>query len=169
LPISVSDQARIFLCSVAGGMLIAFIYDVFRIKRRAIKTSSIVIYFEDFIYWIIVSLVMFAVVYYSNEGEIRGYIFLGTLLGVVLYILLFSRAIMKSSLFIIRIVCKVFSMIWLAMTYPFRIVFKILAVPAGFFLKASRNTLRRVKGLGKSKLARAAIWKKMIKNIRKKI
>jgi len=66
-------------------MIIAFIYDAFRIKRRAVKTSALVTYIEDIIYWIIVSIIMFAVVYYSNEGEIRGYLFLGTILGAVLY------------------------------------------------------------------------------------
>jgi hypothetical protein len=33
------------------------------------------IYVEDFFYWIIAALVMFAIVYLSNDGELRGYIF----------------------------------------------------------------------------------------------
>lgn len=169
LPISVSGQAQVFLYSVMGGILIAFIYDVFRIKRKAIKTSSIVIYLEDFIYWIIVAVVMFALVYYSNEGEIRGYIFIGTVLGVILYALMFSKIIMKSSLFIIGIICKVFKAVWMVITYPFRIIFKILGIPAGFFLKAFKKAFRGAKRIGRSNLSRVTVWKKMFRNIRKKI
>ena len=62
-------------------MIIAFIYDVFRI-RKAIRTSNIIVYFEDFIYWILVALVLF-VVYISNEGELRGYLIVGAIIGII--------------------------------------------------------------------------------------
>ncbi|HOQ00346.1 MAG TPA: spore cortex biosynthesis protein YabQ [Acetivibrio clariflavus] len=33
-------------------MIIAFIYDIFRIRRKTIKSGNLIVYFEDFIYWI---------------------------------------------------------------------------------------------------------------------
>ena len=169
MPISVGSQAQIFLHSVIGGMIIAFIYDAFRIKRRAVKTSALVTYIEDIIYWIIVSIIMFAVVYYSNEGEIRGYLFLGTILGAILYALLLSRVVMNSALFIIKIVCRVFSSIWMVVSYPFKLIFKLFAIPARFLAKTSRKTLKGARQIGRSRLSKVAIWKKMFRNIRKKI
>ena len=61
-------------------MLIAFIFDLFRIKRKAVETGNLLTYIEDLLYWIIAALVMFAVVYLANEGELRGYIFLGVVM-----------------------------------------------------------------------------------------
>ena len=83
--VSVSNQAYVFLSCVLGGMIIAFVYDIFRVRRKAIKSGNLIVYFEDFIYWIIVALVLFAVVYRSNEGEIRGYLILGVIIGIILY------------------------------------------------------------------------------------
>ena len=108
LPDSVSSQVYIFICSIAGGMLIAFIYDLFRIKRKAVKTRSIFIHIEDFAYWIVVALVMFTCVYLSNDGQVRGYIFIGSTIGVVLYVLLFSRAVTKVIIFTARVVKRFF-------------------------------------------------------------
>ena len=51
-----------------GGMLIAFIYDLFRVKRKTIRTKTLGVVIEDFLFWILAALVMFSVVYYSNEG-----------------------------------------------------------------------------------------------------
>jgi len=125
MPVSVSNQIYVFLCSVAGGMLIAFIFDLFRIKRRTIKTSNIVTYIEDFIFWIFAALVMLLLVYYSNEGEPRGFIFIGIFLGAILYMLSLSKIIMKSVLAIIKVVCNVFKFLFNVLVYPVRIAVKI--------------------------------------------
>ena len=169
MPISVSNQAYIFLCSVLGGMLIAFIYDIFRISRKAVRTGSLFIHLEDFIYWIIIAVVMFGVVYYSNDGEIRGYIFLGAMIGVVLYVLLLSKIVVRSSLLIIRIVFKVVKTIWMIISYPFKVIFKAISYPVGIIYKNSRKRLREVRGYGRNKVSKASIWRKVLKNVRKKI
>lgn len=150
-------------------MLIAFIYDAFRIKRKTFKTSTIFIYMEDIAYWLIAVVVMFAVIYYSNEGEIRGYIFIGTVLGIILYSLLFSKIVTRVLLFIIKVVRESVKIIWRIVTYPVIIILRILAIPARFFYMIVSKTARRVKHIGKSRLNKISIWKRVFKNIRKKI
>lgn len=169
MPISISSQANVFLWSIIGGMLIGLAYDVFRIKRKAIRTGSFLVYIEDLTYWIIAALIMFFIVYYSNDGEVRGYIFIGTIIGVILYALLLSKIIMKSSLFIIRLVYKLIKTIFDVLTYPIRVIIKILAVPAGFLIKLSKKSLKRARGISRIRFAKAAMWRKTLKNKRKKI
>ena len=166
---SVSSQAYIFLCSVIGGMVIAFIYDAFRVKRKAVKTSAVIIYVEDLIFWIIVAVIMFAVIYFSNEGEIRGYIFIGSVLGIIIYSLLFSKIIMAVFLFALRTFCRVLKFIWAVITYPIRVTLKILSFPAGFILKFFKKTYRGVRRIGKNKLTKYSMWSKIFRNIRKKV
>jgi len=84
-------------------MIVAFVYDIFRVRRKAIKSSNLIVYFEDFIYWIIVALILFAIIYRSNEGELRGYLMLGVAIGIILYALLLSRIVMAVFLFVIKI------------------------------------------------------------------
>lgn len=147
----------------------AFIYDVFRIKRKTVRTRSISIYIEDFIYWIIVAVVMFGVVYYSNDGELRGYIFIGVLIGVVLYILLLSKLVVKVSVFAIQLTVKLVKKVLFVITYPFRVILRILWIPCKFLLKTMIKWTKRGKRIGKTRLAKAAIWRKMFRNARKKI
>jgi len=76
---------------------------------------------------------------------------------------------MNSALFIIKIVCRVFSSIWMVVSYPFKLIFKLFAIPARFLAKTSRKTLKGARQIGRSRLSKVAIWKKMFRNIRKKI
>ncbi|NJD01056.1 MAG: spore cortex biosynthesis protein YabQ [Ruminiclostridium sp.] len=169
MTVSVSSQAYVFLCSVAGGVVIALVYDIFRIMRKVIKTGSLFTYVEDLLFWILVAVVMFATVYYSNEGELRSYIFLGTLLGVVLYALLLSKAIMNSSLFIIRIVKGVLRFLWMVLSFPIRVIIRIFAIPGKAAARYAGNSLKKIRRAGRNKLSRAAFWRKAFRNIRKKI
>ena len=150
-------------------MLIAFIYDLFRIKRKAIKSIGLMVYIEDLVYWIIVALVMFAVIYYSNEGQLRGFLFIGTAVGVILYILLLSKLVIKISMLVINTVIKILKALWYVLTYPFKIVFIIFRIPVSFIYKNMRSSARKVRSAGKSKLKKAANAAKRFKNIRKKI
>jgi len=169
VPISVSTQAYIFLCAIVGGIVIAFIYDIFRVKRKAVKTSAIVIYVEDLVFWLIVVAVMFAVLFFSNEGEIRGYIFIGTILGIILYNLIFSRIVMAAFLFILKMLYKALMFLWRLAAYPFKILFKMLSLPARHISKTTKKAFHKVRGAGKNSLTRFSVWRKSLRNIRKKV
>jgi len=166
---SVSAQAYIFLYSIVGGVIIAFIYDIFRVKRRAVKTSLIFVYVEDLVFWIIVGAVMFAVIYLSNEGEVRGYIFIGSLLGIIAYSLVFSKIVMAAFLYVIKTVCRLVKFLCRMIAYPFRAVFGLLSFPARYTAKSFKKMYYGVKGAGKTRAARLYIWRRRVKNMRKKI
>lgn len=130
---SVSSQAYVFLCTVISGALIALLYDLFRILRRVVRTGNLVTYAEDLLYWLIVTFIMLLTVYYSNDGELRAYLFIGAFIGVILYALLFSRIVMASSLFIIKIT-----------TWPFKLAIKVLKPLVSKIAQITANLIRRV-------------------------
>jgi spore cortex biosynthesis protein YabQ len=169
MTVSISSQAYIFFCTVIGGMVVALIYDLFRIKRKAIKTGNLLTYIEDLLFWILVAVVMFITVYYSNEGELRSYLFLGMLIGIILYALLLSKPIMSSSLFIINVVSKIFKAVWFLVSYPVRIILKLMAIPVRISSKYVRQSARSIRRASRNRLFKAVIWKKIFRNIRKKI
>ncbi len=167
--VSVSAQAYVFLCTIAGGMAIALVYDIFRIFRKAIKTGSLATYFQDLLYWIFAALIMFLTVYYSNDGELRAYLFIGAFLGVVLYVLLLSRIVMGSSIFLISIASKIIKAVIFVIASPFRLILKVMAVPARKAARAAGRSVRKARSNGKVRLSKLRFLKKSIKNIRKKI
>lgn len=110
----VTNQAYIFLIFVLNGILIGFIFDTFRILRISFKTKDIVTYIEDILFWILTGGIIIYSIFVFNNGEIRFYTFFGIVIGVVLYMMLFSTYIIKGSVEIIKIV-----------KIPFRYILKI--------------------------------------------
>ncbi len=150
-------------------MLIAFIFDLFRIKRKAVGTGNLLIYFEDLLYWIIAALVMFAVVYFANEGELRGYVLIGVIMGAALYILLLSRLVVKISLKIIKLVYKILKFVWNILSYPVRFIIKIISIPAIFVFNIVRKFMLKTKRISRINMAKISIRSRLFRNARKKI
>jgi len=166
---TISNQAYVFLCCVLGGMIIAFMYDVFRIRRKAIRSSNIIVYFEDFIYWILVALVLFAVVYISNDGELRGYVIIGAIIGIILYTLLLSKIVMTVFLFALRLIYKFLITAFSIILFPFKIVLKVLKFPAGIIYNGLRKVFRKARRTSSDNIGKFMVWRRRFKNIRKKI
>ena len=101
---------------------------------------------------------MFITVYYSNEGELRSYLFLGIVLGVILYALILSKPIMNSSLFIINIAGKIFKSTLAIIFYPARISSKYVG-----------KLVHSIRAAGRNRLFKVAVWKKVFRNMKKKI
>lgn len=166
---SVGGQAYIFLWSIIGGMAISFLYDTFRIKRKVVNTNIKLIYVEDILYWVIAAFVLFLTVYYSNDGELRGFIFVAILIGVGIYALVFSKLVILCSLWVLKFIHKVLKTLWAIVSFPFRIIIKGLAVPTRFIMIITIKASKRSKTITKNRIAKSRIWVRMLRNIRKKI
>ncbi len=166
---SISNQVNIFLWSILGGMLISFAYDIFRVKRRIIKTNNIITHIEDLLYWSISAAIMFAIVYIGNDGEIRGYIFLGIIIGAVLYILLLSRMVIFILLKIINFLKKALKTLWNIFSYPFKVIFRFISIPCIFFYKILKRAFINTRRITKINLEKCKISKRAFRNRRKKI
>lgn len=140
--IFIADQVYVFLYAILGGAVAAFLYDILRIKRRAFKTGVIIVNLEDILYWIVAAVFLFITVYYSNSGEMRGYIFIGNIIGVTLYEALLSGIIIASSVMIINTVKKILLFLWKIISYPLRLIYKIIILPLLFILRQIQKLVR---------------------------
>lgn len=164
----ISNQAYSFLFSVASGAIIGLFYDILRIKRRTIKTGKIIVNIEDFFYWILVAFVMFGMVYYSYEEELRGYIFLGTIIGVIIYALVLSNFVIKISLVIIKMINSFIKILFKIIMYPINILYKIFTFPCKIILKWIKKPLKLIWEKCKLKIKKPLFPNGGLKKIRKK-
>ncbi len=106
------NQAYLFLVFSLTGVVIGVLFDFFRILRRSIKTSNTITYIEDILFWILTGILILYSIWFFNNGEIRIFIFLGIIVGILLYIFTLSNIIVKifSTIFsyIIRILIIAF-------------------------------------------------------------
>lgn len=152
----ITTQANLFLIFIINGILIGILFDIFRILRKSFKTNDIVTYIEDTLFWIISGIIILYSIFIFNNGEIRLFIFLAILLGIVVYIFLFSKYFIKINLLIIATIKKIISFIWQIIKIPFKFILKIISKPITILVINVRKRIRQ-------------IYTKIVKNNVKKI
>lgn len=85
------SQTEEFLCFCVIGIIVNFLFDIFRCIRKNFKTKDNIIYVEDIIFLIISTIIiMFGLLKISN-GVLRLYIFFGIFMGITIYSLTISK------------------------------------------------------------------------------
>ena len=113
------NQAYLFLIFTLIGIIIGFLFDIFRILRKSFKTNDIITYIEDIIFWIISGIILIYAMCKFTDGELRFYNIIGLSLGAIIYLLTVSKYVIKISVFVINTLKKI-------LLYPLLIIFKIL-------------------------------------------
>ncbi|MDE5966803.1 MAG: spore cortex biosynthesis protein YabQ [Lachnospiraceae bacterium] len=79
------EHTNVFLHSLLCGFCIWFLYDVLLMLRKTVKHNAIWMGMEDILFWILSACSIFSMLYTYNYGSLRGYVFLGVLLGILLH------------------------------------------------------------------------------------
>lgn len=114
----INNQGYIFTIFTLNGFLIGITFDFFRILRKAFKTKDYITYIEDIFFWIITGIIFLYSMYMFCDGELRLFMVIGVVIGILLYILTISKYVINVSVFIINILKKIISI-------PAIIVYKI--------------------------------------------
>lgn len=156
MEISATNQAYNFFIFMINGCGIGIIFDIFRILRKAFKTSDLITYIEDILFWILSGILTLYTITMFNDGEIRLYIFVAIIIGAFLYILTISKFIIKASVFIINFIKSVLGKIIFIITYPIKLLYnvirKIFLKPINFICINIKKILSKpVKNIQKTK------------------
>ena len=108
----INSQLYLFLIFAVDGIIIGFLFDFFRILRKAVKTPDVITYIEDILFWILTGLLILYSIFTYNNGEIRLFMFLAIVLGILLYVIILSKFVIKLNLIIIDFIKKIFSLIF---------------------------------------------------------
>lgn len=136
---STSNQVYIFLSAVYMGIIIGFIYDIYRVVRILSNPTKLVTGIMDILFWVTVTLLSIIGFFYVSSGEIRLYNIIGLAIGWMLYLLTLSR-------YIIRLLKIIFAgFIWMCkktielLAYPFQMMIDILEWPKILWEKSVRS------------------------------
>ena len=127
---------------IAGGIIISLLYDIFRALRKSIKTSDLVTYIEDVIFWILVGSFLIYLIFILNNGNIRFFIFVGLILGGIFYYFTFSKLFMK-------ITVQIFTFLKRILLAPIRAILKINKKLVCFVCINLQNMTKFIKKLPK--------------------
>lgn len=132
------DQAYLFIVFSLTGVVIGILFDFFRILRRSFKTSNIITYVEDVLFWILTGVLILYNIWYFNNGEIRIYMFLGIIMGLLIYMLTLSNIIV--SLF-----SKILKMLIRILEIPFKTIILIFHKIITIIIKIFNKFTKKIK------------------------
>lgn len=107
----VENQAYLFLVFSLTGVIIGMIFDIFRVLRKNFETANIITYLEDILFWILTGTLILYNIWYFNNGEIRFFMFLGIIMGILMYMLTLSNIFMKINFFVFKILKRLVKII----------------------------------------------------------
>ena len=67
----INNQAFLFLIFLLNGVFIGLIFDFFRILRKSFKTTNIITYIQDILFWILTGISIIFCMYKFSDGEIK--------------------------------------------------------------------------------------------------
>lgn len=126
----VTNQAYLFLIFIINGIIIGVLFDFFRILRKTIKTKDAITYIQDILFWILTGFIVLYSTFTFNNGEIRIFMFIAILIGVVFYMTLISSYVIKVNVTIINFIKNILQKI-----------FNILITPTENFIKILQKNL----------------------------
>ena len=106
--IDIKLQLLGFLRSVGLGAFFCLFYDFFRAIRRRTASTTIEVLFEDIVYFLLCTPIVFCFLLATTNGELRAFVFLGIVLGFLLFRFVFSKFTIKILDFLFTYITKAF-------------------------------------------------------------
>jgi len=148
--LSMSSQAWLFLSAVILGAIIGVFFDFFRILRKTVPfLARRLVWLTDFIFWIVVTAVMFYFLQEQNFGEIRAFALIGAVCGGALYFAILSRYVMLVFVQAIEFIKKAVVAVVRFALWPVRFIWGKLRAPLGGLYRKIRSGLLRARRYGK--------------------
>jgi spore cortex biosynthesis protein YabQ len=121
--IPLSLQAKFVIYSILAGVLTGFLFDFYRVFRGFERIHKVFIIIEDILFWILVSIIVFVFLLYTNQALITGYVYAFITLGIIFYLKFISKYFTWVHYRIIKNVSKVLRITCNFIFYPIKLLF----------------------------------------------
>lgn len=139
----VTNQAYLFLIFTVNGILIGLLFDFFRIARKVFHTNDMLTYLEDVLFWILAGIIVLYSIFVFNNGELRLFMFLGILLGAIVYMIFVSSYVIKINVKIINMIKKILGILFTPFKLIYQYLQKILLKPVHFLFINIRKSFTK--------------------------
>ena len=105
--INIGWQTQGFLYSLILGCVLCLVYDVIRTIHLSGKSDVVTVFFEDIVFWLICTFLVFCFLMGVTKGQVRGYVLFGALLGFLIFRMTVSAVLMVVLKKIFRILAAI--------------------------------------------------------------
>lgn len=119
-----------------SGLGMGAVFDGYRVVSHELRFPRWWLPVLDIVYWMAAAVVVFRVLYASNNGEVRAYVFLGLAIGVILYYWLISRTVILLSKWLIgavrSLIAFLIKLVDFLLIKPILALYRLVIVLLGF-------------------------------------
>ena len=138
-------QVYVFVLCCVFGVVLAIIFDVFRIIRRLVRTGVCMTFVEDIMFWILSSLLFFAIILKLYNGEFRVFMVVGILLGAITYFGSLSKFFIHISVILVDFFSKIIKKILGFLLLPIKLLLRQLNKPMIVAVNVGRRGWCRIR------------------------
>ncbi len=153
-----SEQLSIFLSSLGVGFILGVLYDILRGLRLSVSKSKVLVVVFDLIYFLLLAFITFIFILAANKGEIRFYIILGEIIGLVFYYVSFGIAAIKITDKIIGLLRRFYSFSFKVLSAPFRLMKRLFLNLKEKIKKKFRKTSKNSEKIRKKHLPKLRLY-----------
>lgn len=118
-----------FSAAIGIGLIIGVLFDIYRGLWKKWASASKTMPFWDVLWWLLVTALVFLLLLNLNWGELRLYILLGQLIGLVFYFKKLSLYFLRNFILFLHCMENVVKKMIALIVIPLKIIIKILVFP----------------------------------------
>lgn len=163
-----ADQIFALSLAILAGLVAGLCSDYYHVIKSILRLKRAGLAAGDLIFWLLLTAFVFALFSWGNKGEVRFFLFLGMGAGFLVYRYTLSKGItrlihLKLCLLnkLWQLVIKISRVSWSVFTFPFRLAYLGIALPAGFGAGLLRRAGHKAAGAGRKLAGRrvASRWR----------
>lgn len=120
---SVSSQFNLLIFSLLAGVITGVLFDLYRVIRGFEDPNRIITFFEDTLFWILTSIIIFIFLLKTNYAYMRGYVYGSIALGIIIYMGFISKYFIKLLYEFIKNFSKAIRISFNLLFYPIKLLF----------------------------------------------
>ena len=126
MPLGLNMQINLVLYSLLGGLITGFLFDIYR-GIRGISSIKILTIIEDILFCILIALVVFTFLLYTNYAFLTPYVYILIVSALILYFRFISKYVFSGEVVIARSIYRLIRIILKNILYPLKIImYKII-------------------------------------------
>ena len=110
MPLGLNMQINLVLYSLLGGLITGFLFDIYR-GIRGISSIKILTIIEDILFCILIALVVFTFLLYTNYAFLTPYVYILIISALILYFRFISKYVFSGEVVIARSIYRLIRII----------------------------------------------------------
>jgi spore cortex biosynthesis protein YabQ len=123
---SANIQLYYFLITIAAGLIIGVLFDIYRIIRGFNNPGNFITAAADILFWLFAAILIFIYFLFTTNGELRYYTVVAVIIGLILYFKIISNSLVKSIRWSVYYILKLFRLLIMYLFYPVKLLIYLI-------------------------------------------